>query len=80
MHCANGSEPRRRLSGKASPLCVGFYHHADAVDTPTSGTLTVFNICGNKYRLIVRIKYVWQLINLRCVLTHKEYDAGRWKE
>ena len=56
------------------------YPHADAVDTPTSGTLTVFNICGNKYRLIVRIKYAWRLINIRCVLSHKEYDRNKWKE
>jgi mRNA interferase HigB len=56
------------------------YPHADAVDTPTSGILTVFNICGNKYRLIVRVKYAGQLINIRCVVSHKEYDKGNWKE
>jgi mRNA interferase HigB len=56
------------------------YPHADAVDTPLSGTLTVFNICGNKYRLVVRIKYAWQLINIRCVLTHRDYDKNKWKE
>jgi mRNA interferase HigB len=46
----------------------------------TTGTLTVFNICGNKYRLVTRIRYDWQLINVRCVLTHVEYDRGKWKE
>jgi len=52
----------------------GMFPHADAV-----GDLTVFNIGGNKYRLIVRIRYDFQLINIRAVLTHKEYDKGDWK-
>src|ERR1035437_703876 len=56
------------------------YPHADAVATPYSGTLTVFNVCGNKYRLIARIRYDWQLINIRRVLTHAQYDKGSWKE
>jgi mRNA interferase HigB len=55
------------------------YPHADAV-TEASETLTVFNIGGNKYRLVVRMRYDYQLINVRAVLTNKEYDAGGWKE
>ncbi|HUO07433.1 MAG TPA: type II toxin-antitoxin system HigB family toxin [Phycisphaerae bacterium] len=56
------------------------YTHADGVATKRSGVLTVFNVCGNKCRLVVRIRYDWQLINIRGVLTHREYDTGRWKE
>ena len=56
------------------------YPHADAVREQSGGTLTVFNIGGNKYRLIARIRYDYQLVNVRCVLTHAEYDRGRWKE
>lgn len=56
------------------------YPHADGVRTKSSGTLTVFNIGGNKYRLIARIRYDHQLINVRHVLTHVEYDGGTWKE
>lgn len=55
------------------------YPHADAVRTP-SGTLTVFNVGGNKYRLVARIRYEFHLVNVRAVLTHQEYDAGKWKE
>ena len=34
----------------------------------------VFNICGNKYRLIVEINYVRQWIFIRFIGTHTDYD------
>ncbi len=56
------------------------YPHADGVETGSGESLTVFNIGGNKYRLIARIRYDYQLVNVRGVLTHAEYDKGKWKE
>lgn len=44
------------------------------------GDLTVFNIGGNKIRLISAIHYNTQCIYIRYVLTHKEYDKGKWKK
>jgi mRNA interferase HigB len=44
------------------------------------GKLTVFNIGGNKVRLIAAIHYNRKKIYVRAVLTHAEYDEGRWKE
>ena len=35
----------------------------------------VFNICGNKYRLVVKISYKNGIILIRFIGTHKEYDA-----
>jgi len=41
--------------------------------------LTVFNIGGNKYRLIASIHYNRRKVYIRNVLTHTEYDRGGWK-
>lgn len=34
----------------------------------------VFNIGGNKYRLVVRINYPYRVIYIRFVGTHRQYD------
>jgi mRNA interferase HigB len=44
------------------------------------GKLTVFNIGGNKARLIAAIHYNRRRVYIRAVLTHQEYDEGKWKE
>ena len=41
---------------------------------------TVFNIKGNKYRLITRIVYRSQTVFIVAILTHAEYDLGKWKD
>ena len=60
------------------------FPHADLV-----GTCVVFNVGGNKYRLIVRLAYATRpqpderpfkgKVFVLHVLTHKAYDAGKWK-
>ena len=44
------------------------------------GAYVVFNIAGNKYRLIASVKYRWQVVFIRCILTHAEYDEGDWRQ
>jgi mRNA interferase HigB len=39
----------------------------------------VFNIGGNKYRLISRIRYATQKVFDLKVMTHGEYDEDNWK-
>lgn len=41
------------------------------------GKLTVFNIGGNKYRLIAAIHYNRKRIYIRAVLTHEEYNKEK---
>ena len=43
------------------------------------GELTVFNIGGNNYRLIAYVHYRRQIVFVKHVLTHEEYDKGKWK-
>ena len=50
------------------------YGGADVV-----GGYTVFNIKGNAYRLIAKIEYSLQIIFIKCMLTHAEYDKDYWK-
>ena len=40
---------------------------------------TVFDIGGNKFRLIVVIHFDKKRVYVRHVLTHKQYDSGGWK-
>lgn len=51
------------------------FPHADQV-----GKFTVFNIGGNKVRLIAAVHYNRNKIYIRHVLTHAEYDRGKWKQ
>ena len=44
------------------------------------GDLIVFNIGGNKYRLIASIHFNRNKVYIRHVLTHSEYDKGAWKK
>lgn len=39
----------------------------------------VFNVGGNKYRIIAAVHYNRQKVYVRHVLTHAEYDRGDWK-
>ena len=48
-------------------------------DAEAVGNFTVFNIKGNKYRLIVCIYYEVQTIFYKYFLTHAEYDKDKWK-
>jgi mRNA interferase HigB len=50
------------------------FSSADAV-----GKWTVFNIKGNRYRLITEVNYAFGRVYIRHVLTHAEYDRGAWK-
>ena len=39
----------------------------------------IFNISGNKYRLIAAIHFNRSKVYIRAILTHAEYDKHEWK-
>lgn len=41
---------------------------------------TVFDVGGNRYRLIAAIHYDKQRLYVRHVLTHAEYDRNAWRK
>ena len=50
------------------------FPHADLV-----GKCVVFNVGGNKYRLITKVDFLRQTVYIKYVLTHGEYDKDKWK-
>jgi mRNA interferase HigB len=43
------------------------------------GRCFVFNVGGNRYRVIAAVHFNTHRVFLRYVLTHREYDRGKWK-
>lgn len=69
-HVSNKSEAWRNWSDVKAT-----FGNADLI-----GNCIVFNIGGNKYRLIARILYPSQKVFILKVMTHKEYDLDKWKK
>ena len=56
------------------------FPHADQVAVRSGRKVVVFNIGGNKYRLITAIHYNRGLVFTLMVLTHAEYGKEEWKD
>jgi mRNA interferase HigB len=41
---------------------------------------TIFNIKGNRYRLIAIVNYASQTVVVRMLVTHAEYSMGEWNK
>ena len=65
----------RRAGWKNFEEVKAVYGAADRV-----GPFTIFDIGGNKWRVIAAIHYNRRRIYIRHVLTHAEYDKDKWKE
>lgn len=57
-----------------------FYSSADQVRVASGNPIIVFNICGNKYRLICAMHFNTGKVFLLRFLTHAEYDKDQWKD
>ena len=54
------------------------FNHADSYKE-NEKKYVIFNIAGNKYRLITSIKYGRKLVVVAIVMSHEEYDREKWK-
>ncbi len=79
----------KRSFGDAKEPPKAWYHEVKKADwnswtdikkkyrsaSPLRDSRVVFNIGGNKYRLVVKINYPAKIVFIRFVGTHKEYDS-----
>lgn len=56
------------------------FNRADPVVLQGGETVTVFNISGNKYRLITTVRYRKKKVFTLMFLTHAEYSKETWKD
>lgn len=56
------------------------FSHADPATVKSGRTVTVFNICGNDFRLITAIHYDRRAVFVLRFLTHAEYSKNTWKQ
>ena len=56
------------------------FSSAEAVRLNDRRKVTVFNVGGNKYRVITAIHYNRRKLYILRVYTHAEYDRINWKE
>lgn len=66
-----------------------WYHHTSSADWKSPSEIkadlrsasilkdgrVVFNLAGNKYRLVVWINYPYRVVYVRFIGTHQQYDA-----
>jgi len=53
---------------------------ADEVTVNSGRRVVIFNIGGNKYRLIAAIHYNTQIVYVMLFMTHAQYSKDKWKK
>jgi len=56
------------------------FGQTDIAKGDTGRTATIFDVGGNKYRILAHVDYRRQTIKIEAVLDHKEYDKNLWKK
>lgn len=82
--CRDSEGPLRAWHQHVSHRSVAWQSWADVKalfgSASSVGNCTVFNIGGNKYRLIARILFPSQKVFVLKIMAHAEYDIGHWKK
>jgi len=55
------------------------FPHADAAEAASGNIVTIFNVAGNRFRLITAIHYNRSRVYVLLLLTHAEYSKDQWK-
>ena len=55
------------------------YPSAETVKVASGRNVTVFNVCGNDFRLITAIHYDKRRVYTLRFMTHAEYSKNHWK-
>jgi mRNA interferase HigB len=56
------------------------FNHADIAKTDAGHPVVIFDVGGNKYRIIAALHYDRNICYVLRVLTHKQYDTNQWKK
>ena len=56
------------------------FGQTDVATGKTGRTATIFDIGGDKYRIVVHVDYLRRTIKIEAVMDHKEYDKNVWKK
>jgi len=56
------------------------YPTADGVKLRSEVVVTIFDVRGNEYRLLTYLSYSAQTVEALELMTHADYDKGRWKQ
>jgi mRNA interferase HigB len=56
------------------------FNHADVATTGKGHPVVIFDVGGNKYRIIAALHYDRRICYILRVLTHKQYDTNQWKK
>jgi mRNA interferase HigB len=56
------------------------FGQTDVATGDTGRTATIFDIGGNKYRILAHVDYTRQTVKIEAVMDHKEYDKNLWKK
>ena len=82
--CDDAEGPLRAWHTHVSSKAVSWNSWADVKashgSASTVGNCVVFNVGGNKYRLVTRILYSSHKVFVLRVMTHEEYDDPNWKK
>jgi mRNA interferase HigB len=80
-HCPEAAEPLQRWrklmergSFESFAVLKQVFGSVDKV-----GDYCVFDIGGNKYRVIAYVRFDWQHCYIKHMLTHHDYDRGDWR-